>query len=100
MLSLAVYESYTPAEDRPRIDAFMERWAKRGSGEERDTNLDPLGNIMMESARNLSGVKYKTKKQSKPKKPKAPKKMRGRPHKLKGCVRGGKVTAAKKVRLR
>ena len=99
-MSLTVYESYTPAEDRPRIDAFMERWAKRGSGEERDTNLDPLGNIMMESARNLSGVKYKTKKQSKPKKPKALKKMRGKPTSSKDVDEGGKVSVAKKVRLR
>ena len=60
MLSLAVYESYTPSEDRPRIDEFLEGWKDKGLEEESGTKQDPLGNIMVKSARQLSGVNQKT----------------------------------------
>ena len=96
MLSLAVYESYTPSEDRPNIDEFLEGWAEKGSGEERFTKQDPLGNIMVESARQLSGVEQKMKPPNKPKKPKALKRRRGRSQKLKGRGRGEKTSRGRK----
>ena len=68
----------------------------KGSGEERITKLDPLGNTMVESARQLSGVENKMKPPSKPKKPKALKSRRGRAQKLKGRGRGGKTGRGRK----
>ena len=71
MLSLAFYEACTPAEDRALVGKFIEEYKKKDSALSHGSVADPLGNLMVESARQLSGVKQKTKKKlNKPKKAK------------------------------
>ena len=62
MLSLAVYEAYTPAKGRGRIGELMGKDEAEGKNAEEASKRDVLGNLMVESARQLSGVEKKRKK--------------------------------------
>ena len=75
---------------------FIEGWMDKGLGPSKSTKLDPLGNSMVESSRQLSGLKLKTKPPKKPKKPKALKETRGKAQKLKGRGPGGKTSRSRK----
>lgn len=95
MLSLSVYETYTPAENRARMDVFMEEWKEEEAGKSKYPKQDPLGNSMVDSSRRLSGEqKKKQKKIRKPRKLKV-KSKESKEQKSKGRGRGGKVIRGK-----
>ena len=96
MLSLALYEACTPAEDRALVGKFIEEYKRKDSALSLGSVADPLGNLMVESARQLSGVKQKTKKLNKPKKPRKLARGKGTPQRSKGRGRGGKVVRGRK----
>ena len=55
MLSLAFYEACTATEDRAQVEKFIEEYKEKGSALSLGSGADPLGNVMVESARQLSG---------------------------------------------
>ena len=91
MLSLAFYEACTATEDRAQVEKFIEEYKEKGSALSLGSGADPLGNVMLESARQLSGGKQKAKKLKKPKKPKNLARGKGTTQRSKGRRRGGKV---------
>ena len=99
MLSLSVYKSYTPAESRGEMVEFIEGWMDKGLGPSKSTKLDPLGNSMVESSRQLSGLKLKTKPPKKTKKPEE-RKREVRLKSWKDEDEEGKLVAAGKAQLR
>ena len=68
MLALAVYEAFTPAGKRARMGDIIRRVETRRVGRATGEEKDPLGNVMVESIQQLSGLN-KSKKKVKPKKP-------------------------------
>ena len=89
MLTLAVYEAFTPDNKRGAISEFIRRWEIRMIGELAEDKNDPLGNALVESTRLLSGLK-KMKKKVKPKKPPSLSKVKGNQGRAKK-VRGKKT---------
>ena len=98
MLSLAVYEALTPAEVRGQMEKFIEEWNGKAVGSLRHSEGDPLGNAMVDSARQLSGVQQETKKLKKPRKPKNLTRGKGRNSKSRGRGRGRKVIRGRKAK--
>ena len=96
MLSLATYETYTPEDERMRMEDFIKQREGKLSGGVSEIDKDLLGNAMVESARQLSGS-GKSAKQSKPKKP--PTLSQGKGGRAKGKKQrgGGKGKRTKKV---
>ena len=67
MLSLAIYETYTPVKERVQMREFIEQ-KEEAVGGRKKKGKDILGNSMVESARQLSG-RGKSMKRTQPKKP-------------------------------
>ena len=67
MLSLAIYETYTPVKERVQMRQFIQQ-KEESVGGRRKKEKDVLGNSMVESARQLSGL-GKSRKRTQPKKP-------------------------------
>ena len=95
MLSLAVYETYTPVKERVQMRGFIKQKEESGGGR-RKKGKDELGNSMIESARQLSGL-GKSMKRTQPKKPPTlsqDKNVRGREDKQ---GRGGEGSTGEKA---
>ena len=96
MRSLAFNEACTPNEDRALVEKFIDEYKAKDSALGLGFVADPFGNLMVESARQLSGVKQKTKKLNKPKKPKKLIRGKGTTQRSKGRGRRGKVVRSRK----
>ena len=89
MLSLAVYETYTPKGERVNVYPFVNTYQENTGGKNISAEADPLGNSLVVSARELGGGEKKLRKSRKPRKPRSL--GRGRKKtKATGRGRGGK----------
>ena len=69
MLSLAVYETYNPKEERPKMEQVFLMCPRNMAAGASTTQADPLGNALVVMSRELRGVECKSKKPRKPIKP-------------------------------
>ena len=69
MLSLAVYEAYTPKAERVDVYPFVNTYQENTEGMNISAEADPLGNSLVVSARELGGGEKKLRKSRKPRKP-------------------------------
>ena len=90
MLSLAVYETYTPEEERPKMEQVLLMCQRNMAAGASTTQADPLGKALVVSSRELSGVEGKSKKPGKPKKPPWLSRGRGKRTRLNTRGRGGR----------
>ena len=56
MLSLAVYETYTPEGERPKMEQVLSMCQGNMVAAASTTQADPLGNALVVSSRELGGV--------------------------------------------
>ena len=95
MITLAVYETFTTAEKRAKMGEVIRRRERKELGGSTMKEIDPLGNVMVESTQQLSGKK-KVKRKRKPKKPQSLSRGKAEQKKLK--IGGGKLLKTKTLK--